>query len=217
METLHCNLQVGQSGLVINSLYPYLGASPDGVVSCDCCDSGLLEIKCPYKYRNVSPTSADALSDRDFCLKETKPGTVSLSQSHQYYDQVQAQLSICKVQYCDFICWTTQGIFIERIFQDENYLSERIPALKNFFCNYILPEILTQKLLEIEPEKRDVSLAEPKPSDVSPDGGLEPNTSNVNSECKKIYCLCRKVNLVEWWDVTIQNVNLSGSIMPVLE
>ena len=117
---------------------------------------------------------------------------VGQSQSHQYYDQVQAQLSICKVQYCDFICWTTQGIFIERIFQDENYLSERIPALKNFFCNYILPEILTQKLLEIEPEKRDVSLAEPKPSDVSPDGGLEPNTSNVNSECKKIYCLCRK-------------------------
>lgn len=39
------NFVVQLSGLVINPEYPLLGASPDGVVSCDCCGIGLVEIK----------------------------------------------------------------------------------------------------------------------------------------------------------------------------
>ena len=34
------------SGLVVNPLYPHLGASPDGIISCSCCGTGLLEMKC---------------------------------------------------------------------------------------------------------------------------------------------------------------------------
>lgn len=59
----HANFTVQSSGLVINPSYPYIGASPDGVVDCQCCGQGQLEIKCPFKYRDVSPTSDEALID----------------------------------------------------------------------------------------------------------------------------------------------------------
>ena len=47
MSTKHTNFSVKQCGLHINPQYPFLGATPDGTISCSCCGNGLLEIKCP--------------------------------------------------------------------------------------------------------------------------------------------------------------------------
>ena len=44
----HDNFQVLDSGLVINPQWPFIGASPDGLIDCSCCGRGVLEIKCPY-------------------------------------------------------------------------------------------------------------------------------------------------------------------------
>lgn len=57
MGKCHKSLTVRQSGLVVNYMYPHLGASPDGFVNCEHCEEpqGLLEIKCPFKYRSSTP------------------------------------------------------------------------------------------------------------------------------------------------------------------
>ena len=47
----HDDLAVTDSDLVINPQWPFIGASPDGVVECKCCGKGVLEIKCPYSHR----------------------------------------------------------------------------------------------------------------------------------------------------------------------
>lgn len=56
MESMHVNFHIVDSGLWINKDFPYLGASPDGIVSCDCCGIGLCEIKVeskdPFSYPN---------------------------------------------------------------------------------------------------------------------------------------------------------------------
>jgi len=36
------------AGLFVNTDFPHLGASPDGLIPCKCCGEGLLQIKCPY-------------------------------------------------------------------------------------------------------------------------------------------------------------------------
>ena len=54
----HDDLAVTDSGLVINPQWPFIGASPDGVVECKCCGKGVLEIKCPYSHREDSVASA---------------------------------------------------------------------------------------------------------------------------------------------------------------
>lgn len=53
MESVHENFQIFDSGLWINKDFPYLGASPDGIVSCDCCGIGLCEIKVTIYDANI--------------------------------------------------------------------------------------------------------------------------------------------------------------------
>ena len=52
----HRNLTVTKPGLFIDIENPFIGASPDGLVSCSCHESGLLEIKCPWSSRNLTIT-----------------------------------------------------------------------------------------------------------------------------------------------------------------
>ena len=56
------------TGLHINAKYPYFGAPPDDIIVCDCHGKGLLEIKCPLKYRNGLKVWQD---DKDFPLDES--------------------------------------------------------------------------------------------------------------------------------------------------
>ena len=51
-ERGHSSHEVTMSGLVINPVCSWLGASPDGVIHDPGCSdpNGLLEIKCPYNY-----------------------------------------------------------------------------------------------------------------------------------------------------------------------
>ena len=46
----HLGFRVRLCGFHIYLEHPYLGATPDGIVSCDCCGEGLLEVKCPYSH-----------------------------------------------------------------------------------------------------------------------------------------------------------------------
>ena len=55
-------------GLVISTNWPFLGASLDGIVCCDSCGHGVIEVKCPYCVRNKH--LEDAVKDKSFCLKE---------------------------------------------------------------------------------------------------------------------------------------------------
>ena len=79
-------------------------------------------------------------------LQLDKDGKLSMSTIHDYYYQVQGQLSICNKPYCDFICWTKKGIFCERIFKNANFFDLILPSLKAFFLKFILPELLTNSI-----------------------------------------------------------------------
>ena len=81
-QDFHCT----KADLVINSLYPHLGASPDGLVSCSCCGDGLVEIKCPF---SVKDDHLDILREkpRSFLNKH------GLVMTHKYYTRK------CKANY----------------------------------------------------------------------------------------------------------------------
>ena len=44
----HNKLQVLKPQLFHDTSWPYIGATPDGIVICTCCGKGLLEVKCPH-------------------------------------------------------------------------------------------------------------------------------------------------------------------------
>ena len=122
---LHTGLTVSESGLVINPAWPYIGASPDGLLSCQCCGLGVVEVKCPYSQKGR--TLAEAMcSGQPFCLEVAADGSFQLSRSHPYYAQVQTQLHVCDVEYCDFCVCSFAGdrggdLHIERIVKDPDF------------------------------------------------------------------------------------------------
>jgi len=134
----HENFEICNCGLVINPSYPHLGASPDGIVACDCHGVGVIEVKCPYCVRKQSPDRAIEM------LKylECQGDEVHLKETDAYYYQVQAQLNICEVSYADFIVWTEAGMFVERILPQSSFFIKAVTEMERFYKYAVLPELL---------------------------------------------------------------------------
>ena len=102
----HLNLSVADSGLHIKQNWPFLGASPDGLVFCECCGKGLCEAKCPYKCKDAMLVAAAV--DSIFCLKYDDNGVdLCLDTVHAYYYQLQWQLFVSGV--LRFCCLDYKG------------------------------------------------------------------------------------------------------------
>ena len=69
MSKVHTNFEIAETGLIIEPLYPFMGASPDAVVSCTCCGNGVLEVKCPFSCKDKDFQSVANSNSNFFCMK----------------------------------------------------------------------------------------------------------------------------------------------------
>ncbi|XP_066917039.1 uncharacterized protein [Clytia hemisphaerica] len=111
----HKNLKVKESGLVILESHPWIGASPDLLVECDCHGLGLVEIKCPGSIRNQAPTSSNYKHLKSINGKDI------LNISSEYYCQIQGQMALTKRSYTDFFVLTLKGYHCSRIYFDKDF------------------------------------------------------------------------------------------------
>ena len=90
----HQNLYATSSGVIISATHPFLGASPDANVYDPSCPDpfGFAEIKCSYKYQDVTPDQA--AMNADFMLCKETDGRLVLKRTHPYFSQVQGQMGI---------------------------------------------------------------------------------------------------------------------------
>ena len=137
------NVAVDVCGIYLSTHFPYLGASPDGLMYVGFGKIAIIEVKCPYKHRNN--TIAQACEDSGFCLAFNSNDQPILKRSHDYYFQVTGQLAITGAEYCDFVVWMLVDLHIERVYMDrelwkemteknESLLSYRIGS-RNFMQN----------------------------------------------------------------------------------
>ena len=92
---LNKNFRVYDNGLAVNPSHPYLGATPDGKVFDPMSASpfGLLEIKCPYAWRNH--TMEAACDDVNFpCSIVDGVPKLWTDDKQGYYAQIQGQLAL---------------------------------------------------------------------------------------------------------------------------
>ena len=115
----HKTFTVNTTGLLIDEDHPVLGAFPDGIVTCSCYGTGLLEIKCTYKFRNETIQS---VADQDYHCdieKGEEDNLYRLKRFSPWYTQ--CRWGVCKVPYCNFILFVTgptegcSDIMVERI------------------------------------------------------------------------------------------------------
>ncbi|XP_034094372.1 uncharacterized protein LOC117561180 isoform X3 [Gymnodraco acuticeps] len=140
----HQGFSCKDSRLWLNPQWPYMGASPDGCVTCTCHGTGICEIKCPHSKQEEANLRLCA-GEQGFCLVNDG-GTVKLDRRHAYYHQIQAQLHLVDVDYCDFVVWTKKDLFVERIVRDVDLWDNIIPRVERFFRLCVLPEVLGQQL-----------------------------------------------------------------------
>ena len=143
-RTFHKNMRVRDCGLYICAQYPYLGASPDAIVTCDCCGNRPLEVKNPFKYRHMPIT--EYAKQKDSCLEAHSDGTISLKYDHQYYSQVQLQmLSVgSDVGYfCVKTACRENNLFSQEVYMNPDFLEEAVVKAHLFFKEVVVPELLT--------------------------------------------------------------------------
>lgn len=137
--TDHENLKVDSCGLFIDATLSFLCASPDRLVQCSCCGSGIVEVKCPLKSADKKPTDA-ALP-----YLRTLDNKVTLSRSHKYYTQIQCQLAVSVRQWCDFFVYSQCGYHLERICFDKVFWQSRQQMLEKCFNSVVIPHLVGNK------------------------------------------------------------------------
>ena len=167
MKSDHTAFSCKDSGLIVSLTHPFIGASPDGVVHCECCGHGVVEIKCPYCIRDEDPGTAS-------CLLNGK-----LSKKHAYFYQVQIQLFTSSANYADFVIATFNdqaNIFVERILPDKQFIEQCIQKSEHFFKVCILPELLARWYSREEVMPTQTTLA----------------TTSLTANGEYIYCYCKE-------------------------
>ena len=82
-------------------------------------------MKCPFICKETA--LADSADSSEFCLR--KDGhKLSLKHDHAYYYQVQLQLLVCEASYCDFVVWSEDELYIERVLSDKPFIDTVVEA-----------------------------------------------------------------------------------------
>ena len=141
------DVKLEDTGLTLCSTHSFLGASSDGRVK-ENEEEGIIEIKCPFSLKNRLINSMEIesiieLNDSSFCL-ENGPSGPQLKKEHAYYTQVQGEMAILGVPWCDFVVWTsakTNNIFIERVKFDSDFVMIMLQKLVQFYVENVVPKL----------------------------------------------------------------------------
>ena len=105
---------------------------------------GCLEIKYPYSINKhvTIDLSPDDIADKfgnQFLLRRGADGNLHLPHYHVYYAQVQGEMAVMGVDWCDFVVYSNGGVVVDRILADVEYwdiLSETSIFIKWFLKFY---------------------------------------------------------------------------------
>ncbi|KAL1442655.1 hypothetical protein MTO96_030680 [Rhipicephalus appendiculatus] len=113
--------------------WSHLGASPDGLVwDRGISDYSLLEVKTLAKAMEEGLSVEEAIKQkRALFLKTGK-----LSHRHKYFYQIQGQLGITGMQWCDLIVESGRDLYIERIEFDAHVWEDMLAIMSRFYQKY---------------------------------------------------------------------------------
>ena len=143
----HKNLSVLKSGLVISENV-MLGASPDGLISCECHGQGVLEIKSATKFEDKDPNTKEVIEKIPYLERN---GT-DMKKNHKYYSQIQFQMGITGRSWCHLVVFTPKCLeenvnpLIVQVKFDKAWFERLVNTSMKFWYQHLLPEIIEKKL-----------------------------------------------------------------------
>lgn len=92
------------------------------------------------KYSNLYLKEAANLPE--MFMYPNDSGKLCLKQGHSYYYEIQGQLHICSLRWCDLIVWTPKGVTITRIKHDVGLISPQC-------CQWQLVRVVNKSVLPL--------------------------------------------------------------------
>ncbi len=139
MANKHEHFTCEQTGLHVSKELPFIGASPDGIVSCECHGKRVLEIKCSIKHQHVSPSAIPNLDSR-YPVREVD-GRLCLKHNSRWYYQVQQQMGVTGIDMCDFVLHTKKGIEVIPVNFDKAVWDRLIAKSTRVFMERVVPAV----------------------------------------------------------------------------
>ncbi|KAJ1520386.1 hypothetical protein ONE63_003521 [Megalurothrips usitatus] len=131
----HIDFEFRKSGFWIPLEAPHTGASPDQLVRCKCCGTGLAEFK---SLKNRPP-----------------PGHIPPKHMYQMQHQI---FCLGKVNYCDYVVYVGDDngvgtLDVTRVYPDKDLQEKMIQDSEIFFQEVILLELLARYFTSLQPHK----------------------------------------------------------------
>jgi hypothetical protein len=128
--------EVSETGFRVHPEIEYMGGSFDGEV-----EGGIIEIKCPYDPIRHAQNRGAVINER-----------------HDYYGQIQANIEVAGVQWCDFVsydprCKPEHQISITRVPRDQAYINQiidRVHKAKRILDGYLAGRSMQEMCEEVE-------------------------------------------------------------------
>ncbi len=119
------------------------------------------------------------------------------------YFQVQRQMFCSRRSYCDFVVWTEDDLYVERIYPNENFWLINTSKAKDFFKCSILPELFGKHYSQPTTTNTTFQIQSSLPSSSEGQQSDEPgsekcqvqsgsSTSQNNTDSIALYCYCQR-------------------------
>ena len=143
----HKKFTSSDPGLIIHEREPFIGASPDLMVACECHGEGVCEIKCPVLFEKITPENYEHVIECDGILK--------LKHTSAYYFQIQHQLGVTGRNYGYFFAYTNCDYVIDKIVFDSSLWQDMMERFDYLWRKFVAPELI-QGIIGSEMKKNQV-------------------------------------------------------------
>lgn len=145
IESSHTHCVFEECGLMINPELPYFSGTPDGLVSCNCHGKGCLKTKYLKSLSNESLGTMTKEPDKILIKNEHH---YSLEKTHEFYYNVQLQINVIDLKYCDLVIWSQQKAIVVRVNADIEFWNVAMEKALTFHEQVIMPELLGKYFTE---------------------------------------------------------------------
>nr|XP_020502535.1 uncharacterized protein LOC109993799 [Labrus bergylta] len=120
-------------GLVIHPHAPWLGSQPDGLVYDP-------KEKPKFGLVHVKVIQSRSFIDGNFLV--CNYGVLQLKKTHSLYWQIQGEMMVAGMSWCDLLAVSNEDILVQRIYRDKAIINIMKKKLNDFFFYYYLPSLL---------------------------------------------------------------------------
>lgn len=161
------DINIEPCGLFIDKTYPFIGATPDGLVE----DDVIVEVKCPISSFKIGIDAA-IKTNKIQIYKYNKENKIrQINTNSNWYYQVQGQLHVTQRKTCIFGIWSGEHnpVQTEYIHRDDEFWKKKTI---DFYMKCLLPEIVDPRHIRGMP-MRAIILKETQSKEVGQSSEIE--------------------------------------------